>query len=470
MPFEDEAELLQAGVRAGLLDADKGTAALVIYTQLKNQGVAFSFGDFLVDRGLITRMGLEGLEQNLNDGTGESLRTTWKLGDFELLELLGEGEHGSVFRACQASTGRPVALKILSPALAQDPEALKRFLEEAHTCARLKHDHIIQIVRVAMAEGLYYYAMELMDGGSTRKLLKDSGGRIEEGRALEIVRQVASALQAAHEAGLVHRDVKPENILLTAQGQAVLSDLGIAVQLDTSQLNPDEGRGEFWGTPYYLAPEIISGTAVKDPRSDLYSLGATLFEFLTGQPPFVADDPRDILRHHIHSEPQNVRALNPEISTQTAAMISVLLLKEPQSRFPDAATLVQAVDMVNQRRQRGLSARRASPGRAPAGSERRAGSNVSRRELARGASSERRRASQASGREKAKGSFSERRRAKKAGGREEAKPAPSERRRFSRNSAKDVPKKPEKRARFQSQRDAKGSQRARFKGGKKRGE
>jgi len=344
LALEEEAQLLHAATRAGLLDHDKGTAALLIYSQLRNMGAAFSFGQFLVDRGLLSQMALEGLERNLASGANYPARTISHLGDFELLELLGEGETGSVFRARQVSLERPVAIKVLSPRLASDPEALERFLNEARVCARLKHPHIVQFYRLARCEGLYYIAMELAPGGSLRKLLQEQG-RLDEQHALTLGREIATALAAAHEAGLLHRDVKPENILLDEAGHAKLADLGIAVRT-AAEAGGGEGAGEFWGTPDYLAPEVITGSGPDDARSDLYSLGATLFEALTGNPPFPASSPQETLRHQVHTPPPDLRRQRAELLPQTVTLVMRLLAKDPDARIPDAQSLVEAFDVV----------------------------------------------------------------------------------------------------------------------------
>jgi serine/threonine-protein kinase len=339
--LEEEAKLLRAATRAKLIDHDKGTAALLVYSQLRRMGAGFSFGQFLVERKLLSQMALDGLLNNVATGAATPARTISRLGDFELLELIGEGETGSVFRAHYQSQDRSVAVKILSPRLAEDPEALQRFLEEAKVCAHLKHPHIIRFLRLAKCEGLYYIAMELAEGGSLRKLLKSKGGKLDEVKALEITAQVADALSLAHGNGLLHRDVKPENILLDRIGYAKLADLGIAVRTTISG-----NEGEFWGTPAYLAPEIISGKSADDPRSDLYSLGATLFEMLAGRTPFTAPTPGEMFRHHLQLPPPDVRVLRPELSPQTSMLVARMLAKDPENRFPDAKSVLEAADIM----------------------------------------------------------------------------------------------------------------------------
>lgn len=362
MAHEAEALLLRAGVRAGLLDADKGTAALVVYAQMKRLGATFSFGDFLVERGLVSRLGLEGLERSMSAGSGAAPRTISKLGEFELLEIIGEGESGTVFRARQTSLDRPVAIKVLAPSLAQDPEALERFLAEARVTAKLQHPNIVRFIRVAMAEGLYYLAMELVEGGSARELMRKNPQGLPEGQALMLAKHVASALGAAHQAGLVHRDVKPENILISKNGNAKLADLGIAVRTALGGPLTKGEKSEFWGTPAYLAPEVIEGYGTNDPRADLYSLGATLFEFLTGRTPFAADSPQEVLRLQVLAAPPDLRVVCPGVSPQTATLVRKLLDKDPAKRFPNAQGLVDAIELIESMIERG------DTGGKPAGS------------------------------------------------------------------------------------------------------
>ncbi|MCZ7646623.1 MAG: serine/threonine protein kinase [Planctomycetota bacterium] len=345
MALEEEARLLRAGVRAGLLDPDKGTAALVVFSELKQRGAGFSFGAFLVERGLLTQMALGGLERSIEEDGGESLRTVSTVDQFELLDLLGEGASGSVFRARHLPTGRLVALKILAPDLAASPEALEQFLQAARASIRLRHPNLVQVQRVACFEGLYYMAMELVEGGSARKLLERSGGMLTEIRALALAADVAAALAAAHQAGLVHRDVNPDNVLLTADGIGKLTDLGIAVHREVEG-GMDLDRGEFWGTPDYTAPEVVAGEGANDPRSDLYSLGCMLHEFLTGRPPFLAATPVETLRMQLFEPVPEITHLRPDLSPQTATLVTRLLAKDPKERFPDAASVLEAIGVI----------------------------------------------------------------------------------------------------------------------------
>jgi serine/threonine-protein kinase len=221
-----------------------------------------------------------------------------------------------------------VALKVLSPTLSSDTETLNTFLNEGYLCSRIAHPNIVRVFRVGSAEGLYYMVMELVDGGSARKLIDGAKGKLPERRALEITAQVASGLAAAHANKLVHRDVKPENILLTSQGAAKLADLGLALKIGSS----DGDGGEFSGTPGYVAPEVITGQAPPSPASDLFGLGATLYDLMTGYPPFMGNSPEEMLRQTLQAPAPSVRSLRPECSQNTENMIFRLLLKDPGLR------------------------------------------------------------------------------------------------------------------------------------------
>ncbi len=269
MPLAPE-QLLQHAVEAGTLDEQKGRAALAVYTKLQEMGAEFGFDDFLVERGLLTRMAVDAF----NADCGESYSAVDTLGDFELVELLGEGEYGAVFKALQKTLGRDVAVKVLNTEIAQDEAAVERFLREARAVAKLNHPNVVGGYSAGSDQGLHYFAMELLEGGSARDAMAENGS-LSERRALEIVREAALGLQGAHAAGILHRDVKPGNILLTHDGVAKLTDLGIA-----QTVHATADGGTFWGSPPYVAPEIVRGTAANDARSDIYSLGATLYELL----------------------------------------------------------------------------------------------------------------------------------------------------------------------------------------------
>jgi len=395
MALETEALFLKKAVRAGVLDPEKGTAALYVYSQLRQMGAQFSFGQFLADRGLLSQMALAALE----DTTGRPLQTVSQLGDYELVELIGEGENGVVYRAHQVSLDRMVALKILSAGVASDPDALQRFQTEARATARLNHPNIVQGIDVGEDSGLHYFAMELVDGGSARTLMESSGGHLDEPTALRIAQQAAEGLKAAHAAGFLHRDLKPDNILLTPDGQAKVVDLGLAQSIARSPAaapapplpaprpasksgrpmaqpaaaaqagadTPAEKGGEFWASAPYVAPEIITGASEHDPRSDVYSLGATLFELLAGRPPYVGNSPQEVLQGHLHMPVPDLLALRPDVSIQTASLVRRMLAKNPQERVPSAAAVTEAIARLLAARAQPAPRGQAAAARPPSG-------------------------------------------------------------------------------------------------------
>jgi serine/threonine-protein kinase len=281
--------------------------------------------------------------QALENGSGHQVRAVHVVGDFELLEMLGEGQSGSIFRARQRSLGRDVALKVLNSSIASDPESLQRFQNEARATARFSHPNIVQGIDVGSDQGLHYFAMEYIDGGSVRGLLKSLGGRLPEVQALNITLQTAEGLKAAHAAGFLHRDVKPDNILLTKDGQAKLADLGISQTITTKRTADQEV--EFWASPPYAAPEVIQGFP-GDARSDVYSLGATLYELLAGVPPYVADTPEEILRMHVHATIPEIKDARPDIDDRTSALVTGMLAKTPSERTPNAGSVIESIERI----------------------------------------------------------------------------------------------------------------------------
>jgi serine/threonine protein kinase len=210
---------------------------------------------------------------------------------FELLEQVGRGGMGTVYRARQTKMGRDVALKLMKPRLAKDSRYLERFLREARASARLSHPNIVQGIDAGHDKGYYYFAMEFVDGTTLRRLMGREG-KLPEQRCVEIGVQIARALDQAHRIGLVHRDVKPENILLERQtGTAKLADLGLVKSTERSDTSVTQ-TGVALGTPNYISPEQARGEEHIDIRSDLYSLGATLYHASTGTFPFEGSRPR----------------------------------------------------------------------------------------------------------------------------------------------------------------------------------
>ena len=248
---------------------------------------------------------------------------TKMVGGFEVLSEIGRGAMGAVFKARQVSVDRVVALKILPPRLAKNSNFINRFLREARSVAHLNHPNIVQAIDAGHAEPYFYFAMEYVDGPTADELLQ-SEGPLPERRALEIARDVARALQHAHEADIVHRDVKPDNILIGSDGAVKLADLGLAretVELD-SRLTQ---TGMAVGTPDYISPEQARGETELDGRTDVYSLGATLYTLLAGAPPYDGESPVEIMYKHLHEPLPDLRDVNPNVSVAASAIVQAWL-------------------------------------------------------------------------------------------------------------------------------------------------
>ncbi|MCK6471894.1 MAG: protein kinase [Planctomycetes bacterium] len=268
------------------------------------------------------------------------------IGNFEILAKLGQGGMGAVFKARQISLDRTVALKILPPSIAKNGKFIERFQREARASAKLNHPNIVQGIDVGFDEaaGLWYFAMEFVEGPTVKKVL-DEQKVLDEKRALEIVRDITQALVCAEKNGIVHRDIKPDNILLNNRGEAKLADLGLAKQTQDDASVTQTGMAV--GTPYYMAPEQARGdTNAIDFRTDLYALGATLFHLVTGEPLFSGNTGAVIMTKHITEKPRLAHRVNLNVSEATGRLINRLVQKEPAKRFQSAGELMAAIDKI----------------------------------------------------------------------------------------------------------------------------
>jgi len=275
---------------------------------------------------------------------------------YELIAKIGQGGMATVFKARQKSLDRVVALKILPPSIAKDAEFLERFVREARASAKLNHLNIVQGIDVGQDEatGLWYFAMELVDGPSLKEVLVHQGVMPEDD-ALEVVAQVGAALEYIAARGMVHRDVKPDNILLTSNGEAKLADLGLAKHLkDDAALTQS---GNTVGTPHYMAPEQVRGQLDQfDIRTDIYALGATLFHLVTGHPPFQGETGAVIMSKHLTEPPPSARRANPAVSEGCARLIERMMQKKKEDRVQTPAELLRLVAKVRKGEVTGLRA------------------------------------------------------------------------------------------------------------------
>jgi serine/threonine-protein kinase len=232
------------------------------------------------------------------------------LGPYRLLDQLGAGGMATVYKAYHAAMDRYVAIKVLPRHLAREPNFRARFQQEARVIARLEHRYILPVYDAAEDDGIPYLVMRYTDGGDLNNLIAEG---LSVARAIELLAQVAEALGYAHRQGVIHRDVKPANVLIGRDGDALLADFGIAkIYADTLQLT---GEGSMVGTPAYMAPEQLQGKPV-DARTDIYALGVVLYQVLTGECPFVAETPLAVAMMHIHNplrpHPEQVSRFRPQ--------------------------------------------------------------------------------------------------------------------------------------------------------------
>lgn len=271
-----------------------------------------------------------------------------RLGEtYRVERVIGSGGMSKVYVAEHERLGRSYAVKVLRPALASHTEVTSRFLREARTVASLRHPGIVDVVDCAeSSDGLHYMVMELLVGESLGALLAREG-MLEVGRAIEIAKQTAQALQAAHGAGVVHRDIKPDNIFISrthdGQEQVKVLDFGIARLAGTVRMTQ---QGEVLGTPQYSSPEQARGDSELDHRSDIYSLGATLFHAVCGKPPFDAETSVATLIQHLTTPPPPPRSLRPELSRTLEKLILRMLEKSPSNRVQGAAEVIAGLTAV----------------------------------------------------------------------------------------------------------------------------
>jgi tetratricopeptide (TPR) repeat protein len=313
------------------------------------------------------------------------------MGQYEIVELIGKGGMAKVYKAWQPSLKRHVALKVLDPALASDPSFVTRFHQEAVSAANLRHPNIVTIHDVGTQDGYNYIAMEYIEGSSLDDRIR-SHGALPGQQVVDIITQIGSALEYAHQQGFIHRDIKPANVLIDGSGRAVLTDFGIVKALSGSGMTLSLTQsGSVIGTPYYMSPEQVKDEPV-DQRSDLYSLGIVCYEMLTGRVPFNSATTHSVLLAQANEPPPPLREVNPAVPPEVEEVVEKVLAKEPQARYNSAGefaeALSEAIDGAAGSRQpaqasRGASRPKATPqperpssslvpqqGRAPAGRSR----------------------------------------------------------------------------------------------------
>src|SRR6266403_392896 len=264
-----------------------------------------------------------------------------ELGDYELLEEIGRGAQGVVFRARQKSLHRTVALKVISLGQWASKAHLKRFRREAEAAASLDHPSIVPIYEVGERDGSCYFSMRFVEGGQLDEVVRRTPMSIRQ--AVELIAKVARTVQYAHEHGILHRDIKPGNILLDAKGEPHLTDFGLArlVESESSVTH----TLEVLGTPSYMAPEqAVGNNAAISSTTDVYGLGAVLYQLLTGNPPFAGGTTYETIRLLLETEPRQPRVLNPKIDRDLSTICLKCLEKDPKRRYSSALALAEDLE------------------------------------------------------------------------------------------------------------------------------
>ncbi len=268
------------------------------------------------------------------------------LGEFRLLHRLGRGGMGQVYLAEQTSLKRKVALKLLHPELAANERSLLRFKAEAENVARATHANIVQIYTIGQANGINYLALEYVEGRNLREYLEKKGTP-ELALGLHIMAQVAAALQRASELGIIHRDVKPENILLTKKGEVKVADFGLSrCFAEEAQQSITQSQVSM-GTPLYMSPEQVERKTV-DTRTDIYSFGVTCYQMFAGTPPFRGASPFDVAYQHVHKDAPLLAELRHDLPSELCAIVQKMMAKKPEDRYQTAREILREINRLRE--------------------------------------------------------------------------------------------------------------------------
>jgi serine/threonine-protein kinase len=324
----------------GFVTPEELAHALAQAKSLSEENNQRSLADLLVENDYVTRRQMTRLRE-----VAQAERSGQKIPGFKILAKLGAGAMATVFKGKQLSLDRMVAIKVLPRKFSSNPQFIERFYAEGRAAAQLNHPNIVQAYDVGKAGDYHYFVMEFVDGSTVYdEIVKHK--RFPEPEAIEIVMQVAEALQHAHERGLVHRDVKPKNIMLAKTagatgvgGFAKLADMGLARAISDREAAEAE-QGKAFGTPYYISPEQIRGELNIGPAADIYSLGATLYHMITGSVPFDGKNPSAVMHKHLKAELVPPDHVNAKLSAGLSEVVEMMMAKDPRKRYQSAKDLL----------------------------------------------------------------------------------------------------------------------------------
>ena len=335
MASKQDALFVQVAVERDRLDAHQIAGCLVAQAKLLEVGLRKNLAELAVEKGFMADDEVQEMLLSVLERGGAP-----EIGGYEIVHNLGTGAAATVYKAIQSSTGRIFALKVLSSHLSNNAEVVELMRREAAAVMRLNHPNIIQGVDTGKAQDCYYFVMEYVEGETLSDLLRN-GGALAEERACEIAIQLSRALEQAHSFGIVHRDMKPGNVIIGPDGKPMLGDFGLALNAATGSV-----EGAVQGTPYYMSPEQIRGHTSIDGRSDLYSLGATFFHMVTGCVPFEGPSAPVVFAQHLSDPAPSPRKYCPSVTDGTCAIIEQLMAKNPDDRYPSATELAADLEAV----------------------------------------------------------------------------------------------------------------------------
>jgi len=336
-----ESQVGRLAIDHNLLTLKEFHDCLAEQENLVKEGKRISLSEVMLRCGFLTRSQLQRLGAEMEDSIA---RKAQQIPGFQILGKLGAGAMATVFKAKQLSLDRIVAIKVLPKKLGENPEFVERFYREGRAAARLNHSNIVQAIDVGEAGGYHYFVMEYIDGKTVFEDLA-SGKIYTEAEALEIVIQIARALEHAAERGFVHRDVKPKNIMLTHQNVAKLADMGLARETgDLKAAMAEAGRA--YGTPYYISPEQIRGEVKIDFRADVYSLGATFYHMVTGKLPFEGSTPAAVMHKHLKEPLIPPDHIVPSLSTGVGEVIETMMAKRRRDRYATIRDLITDIEAI----------------------------------------------------------------------------------------------------------------------------
>jgi tetratricopeptide (TPR) repeat protein len=374
----EEKEFINEAIKKGLVTFEQIQEALKTKEEVTKAGLAVAVWEVLVRKGFATQEQVDAVLSGAAPGA-----KAYPFGPYLIQAKIGEGGMGAVYRASKKGDDKVVALKLLPQRFASNAEYVKRFEREARICIAISDPHLIKGYEFGQINGRWYYAMEFVKGKVLSAVIKERK-HLDEKTAVQTILQICRALDTIHKNGLVHRDVKPENVIISEEGIAKLMDLGL-VKSTLSDLTQLTQSGFAVGTPHYMSPEQIQGTGVVDIRSDIYSLGATLYHAVTGAQPFKGSSAMEIINKQLRHELEDPRGYRPDLTDGIIHVMEKMMARDAKERYETPSQLLEDLALVldggmpkSQRLEVGRSMMRRRPA-PPGGVRPAAGARVSRR-------------------------------------------------------------------------------------------